>query len=96
MGKVEWGDVGKPCVYVDPRGKHYAALITAVHGGECINLVYVNDAEGQKDNYGQKVMRSSSCMHGNIQQAHGNYWLLPGEERVPPKYKDMSSVVVSE
>lgn len=72
---------GKACVFVDPRGVAYDALITEVWGPQCVNVVYVNDAEGQRDNYGQKLLRATSVMHGAIQQAHGNYWLLPGETR---------------
>jgi hypothetical protein len=68
---------------VDPRGRAYDALITEVWGPQCVNVVYVNDVEDQRDSYGQKLLRSTSVMHGSIQQAHGNYWLLPGEERVP-------------
>lgn len=79
---------GVACRYFDPRGREYAALITEVHGPQCVNLVYVNDVEGQQDAYGQKLLRSSSCMHGSIQQANGNYWLLPGEDRPEPQYKN--------
>lgn len=93
MTEVDQSHVGKACVFFDPRGQKFDALITAVWGKQCINLVYVNDAEGQKDSYGQKVMRSSSCMHGNVQQAHGNYWLLPGEKREPLAHPDTFSVV---
>lgn len=74
-------DVGQPCVYFDPRGRPYPALITAAWGPQCVNVVYVNDVEGQTDSYGQKLLRATSVMHGAIQQAHGNYWLLPGETR---------------
>ena len=72
---------GKACVYVDPRGKSFDALITEVWGPQCVNLIYVNDHEGQRDSYGQKMLRAASIMHGSYQQAHGNYWLLPGEDR---------------
>ena len=72
---------GAACVFVDPRGVAHPALITEVWGPQCVNVVYVNDAEGQTDSYGQKLLRSTSVMHGSLQQAHGNYWLLPGEER---------------
>ncbi len=75
--------IGEACVFVDPRGQRFDALITAVHGPSCINVVYVNDAPDQKDNYGQKLMRATSVSHGNIQQAWGNFWLLPNEERFP-------------
>lgn len=72
---------GTACTYFDTRGKPYAALITEVYGPQCVNVVYVNDVEGQRDSYGQKLLRASSVMHGSLQQAHGNYWMLPGEVR---------------
>lgn len=75
---------GKACVFVDSRGRAYDALITEVWGPQCVNVVYVNDVEGQTDSYGQKLLRSASVMHGSLQQAHGNFWLLPGEERAAP------------
>lgn len=93
MTKVTKEDIGTACIYVDPRGRAYDALITAVWGEQCVNLIYVNDVEGQRDSYGQKMLRQSSCMHGSIQQAHGNYWLLPGEER-PMKQQPADSSVV--
>lgn len=88
--KVTKSNVGDACTYFDPRGRAYDALITAVWGPQCINVVYVNDVEGQQDCYGQKLIRATSVMHGNIQQAHGNYWLLSKEERqyVPPVVSD--------
>lgn len=72
---------GQPCEFYDPRGKMYPALITEVWGPQCVNVIYVNDVEGQRDNYGQKMLRATSIMHGNVQQAHGNYFLLPNEKR---------------
>ena len=66
--------------FYDPRGKRYDALVTEVWGPQCINVVYVNDVEGQRDNYGQKLQRATSLMHGSIQQAHGNFWLEKGEK----------------
>jgi hypothetical protein len=80
---------GTACTFFDPRGRAYDALITEVWGKQCVNVVYVNDVEGQSDSYGQKLMRATSVMHGSIQQAHGNYWLLPGETRAaPPRVED--------
>lgn len=75
---------GKPCEYYDSRGRKYDALITEVWGPQCVNLIYVNDVEGQRDSYGQKMLRATSVMHGSMQQAHGSYWLLPGETRPEP------------
>lgn len=74
-------DVGQHCTYFDPHGKPRAALITAVHGPQCVNVVYVHDDVNQWDSYGLKIERSTSVMHGDIQQAHGNYYLMLGEER---------------
>lgn len=82
---------GTACVYVDPRGHAYDALITEVWGPQCVNVVYCNDVDGQSDNYGQKLIRATSVMHGAIQQAHGNYWLLPGEDRPALKRVDDSA-----
>jgi hypothetical protein len=84
---------GKACVYFDPRGRAYDALITEVWGPQCVNIVYVNDNEEQRDSYGQKLLRSTSLMHGSVQQAHGNYFLLPGETRVASKQPEDSAVV---
>lgn len=75
---------GTAVEFYDPRGRRYDELITEVWGPQCVNVVYVNDVDGQRDNYGQKLLRATSVMHGSIQQAHGNYWLLPGEERPEP------------
>lgn len=84
---------GTACTYVDSRGRPYAALITEVWGPQCVNVVYVNDVAGQSDSYGQKLQRASSVLHGSIQQAHGNYWLLPGEERPPrPRVEDSATI----
>jgi hypothetical protein len=81
LTEVTKADIGKACVFFDPYGKPHAALITNVWGPQCINVAYVNGDDGQEDSYGQKIARSTSLMHGSVQQAHGNYWLLPGESR---------------
>lgn len=72
---------GTFCVFFDPHGKPHDALITEVWGPQCINVVFCSDQEKERDDYGQKLVRFTSVMHGSVRQAHGNYWLLPGEER---------------
>ena len=74
---------GAACTYVDPRGLHHPALVTAVWGDKCVNVVYVNIEAGQRDNYGQKILRSTSVMHGSVQQAHGNYWYVNSRDETP-------------
>lgn len=75
---------GKHCIFFDPQGRAHDAIITEVWGAQCVNVAFCNPQEGQSDSYGQKIVRFTSVMHGNVQQAHGNYWLLPGEERKAP------------
>lgn len=84
--------VGTVCIFFDARGRAYPALITQVWGPQCVNVVYVNDVEGQTDSYGQKLLRATSVMHGGIQQAHGYYWLLVGETRPSPPQPNDSSI----
>lgn len=74
-------DRGTVVSFFDTRGQRYDALVTEVFGPQCLNLVYVNDVEGQRDNYGQKLIRANSVMHGSLQQAHGYFWLAIGEDR---------------
>lgn len=83
---------GTHCIFVDPRGYQYDALITEVWGPQCVNLVYVNDVEGQRDNYGQKLLRATSVVHVSMQQAHGNYWYLVGDELPIEKRVEDSAV----
>ena len=70
-------DRGQFCVFVDPVGKEFPALITEVWGPQCVNVVYVTDDAAQSDTYGLKLVRNTSCMHMNVQQAHGNFWYMP-------------------
>jgi hypothetical protein len=78
-------DVGSYVRFIDPTGREHDALITAVHGSKCINLVYVLKDPAQNDQYGRKTNKQcTSVMHGDVQQAQGMFWLWPGEERLPP------------
>lgn len=66
--------VGGSVVYTNPRGKTCVALVTAVWGINCINLVYVAEEENQTDNYGRKIARESSLMRKSSDSAHGQFW----------------------
>lgn len=72
--------VSEPVVYVDPVAKAHAALVTAVWGTKCVNLVFVSDDENKTDTYGRQIDRSAtSCNHQSQHQAPGNYWRYPDE-----------------
>lgn len=86
MREAKQEDVGVHVRFFDPTGREHDALITAVWGPQCINCVYVLKDPSQNDMYGRKTTKQyTSIMHGAVQQAHGNYWLWPGEEREPVK-----------
>lgn len=82
MRDATQADVGKHVIYVDPMGQPKDALITAVWGTRCINLVVVVDDPNATDRYGRKTYKgNTSVVHGVDQPAHGNYWLWSGEEK---------------
>ncbi|MGR9441686.1 hypothetical protein [Rhizobium leguminosarum] len=69
-----WPRHGQQVIFVDPRGVQHPALVTAAWGPRCVNVVFVDLEDGQRDNYGQKLKRFTSVMHKSVQEAHGNYW----------------------
>ena len=82
MRELTQDDVGAHVIFTDPIGTQHDALINAVHGTRCINCVYVVKDRNATDNYGRKTNKQyTSVMHGNTQQAHGMFWMWPGEER---------------
>lgn len=84
--KATQEDVGRYVIFVDPTGGRHDALINAVWGPDCINVVFVVKDSAQTDQYGRKTSKQyTSVMHGNIQQAHGMFWLWPGQKRAAPQ-----------
>jgi len=84
--------VGDHVVYHDERGQAHDALLTAVWGQKetcegwpCVNLLFASDNASQQDEYGRQIVRKSSCVHGNRQTAHGNYWRFADEKANPVK-----------
>jgi hypothetical protein len=76
--------VGEYVIYVDPVARQHKALVTAVHGDTCINAVYVSGDESKTDPYGRQIERQSSLSHRTVLGlAHGNYYMLPGEDPNP-------------
>lgn len=74
--------VGEMVIFHDPKGTANSALVTAVWGPQCINLVYVSEDDARTDTYGRQIERQSSCIHRSLSQAHGNYWRFAAEEPV--------------
>jgi len=74
MTEVRKPAVGDMVTYTNPVGKSMPALVTAVWGQDCINLVFVDMTDGQTDSYGQKIGRESSLMRQSEGSAHGRFW----------------------
>lgn len=72
--------VGETVVYHDPSGNPSNALITAVWGPTCINIVLVSSDTQKQDQYGRQIERKASVSHVSTWQAHGNYWRYSDEE----------------
>lgn len=66
--------IGQRIVYTDTYGKTCDALVTNVFSRDCVNMVIVNSDESQKDDYGRKIFRVTSCMRKSEMSAHGNFW----------------------
>jgi hypothetical protein len=77
--------VGGRVIYVDPVAVQHEALVTTVFGDPstcvpCVNVVYVSDEEKMQDPYGRQIARQSSLCHRSVNPAHGNYYMMPGDE----------------
>lgn len=73
--------VGDVVTYVNPVGVSHNALVTAVWEGEYgsnvkpgLNLVFVEQDEAKRDDYGRQISRVSSIPHKDGMPAPGNYW----------------------
>lgn len=71
--------VGQLVTYHDPHGKAHPALVTNVGYDSpttWLNVVYVNDDETQRDDYGRKLCRATSVSHHSAHgdKMWGNYW----------------------
>lgn len=75
--------VGQHVVYVDPVARQHDAVITAVWGPTCINVVFVSNDESKTDSYGRQIERQTSLSHRSVTPAHGQYFMLPGDTPNP-------------
>ena len=74
---------GEHVLFVDPVGVARPALVTAVWGSQCVNVVLVSGDESKTDTFGRQIERNTSCVHASLQQAHGNYWRYPEDAPKP-------------
>ena len=75
--------IGEPVVWHESDGTPVNAIVTAVWGPKCINVVVVSPDENKQDNYGRQIERRTSCSHKTLTGVHGFYWRFPDEEATP-------------
>lgn len=60
--------------YKDEHGEDHQALVTCVHGPDCINVVYVSSDPSKTDSYGRQIERATSVQRQAEWTAHGRYF----------------------
>lgn len=78
--------VGEVVQFVDPVGHGRPALVTAVWGPTCVNVVMVATDAAHTDGYGRQIVRSTSVSHQSVTPAHGNYWRHLDETAKPTEH----------
>lgn len=66
--------IGQAVKVVDELGVKHDGLVTAVHGPECINALYLSSDPAKHDQYGRQVERLSSLQKQSQYTAHGRYY----------------------
>lgn len=87
MSEKRMPKVGDVVVYHDEEGKPKNALINAVWGISCVNLVFVSSDAAMKDTYGRQIGRETSVDHVSVVTVHGRYFRWPDEQPrtyIPP------------
>jgi hypothetical protein len=78
-------EVGDLVCFIDPTGREFPGLVTAVWKGEYweknpdgepgLNIVYVSPDENQTDTYGRQIRRdATSLVHVAMNPAGRNCW----------------------
>lgn len=84
-------ELGRAVIYTDPRGVDHDAVVTAVWGPACINVVFVSTDESKGDQYGRQIERETSVTHcSSLGAAWGRCYRLVGQpkpEIAPPVAK---------
>lgn len=73
--------VGDAVVFCDTGSVDHNALITVVHGPQCVNLLCVSNDPDKQDQYGRQIERYSSVQRMADHTAHGYYFRFPDEPK---------------
>jgi hypothetical protein len=75
--------LGDTVIFHDPIGTPHPALVTAVWGPTCINVVFVSGDDQKRDSYGRQIERATSIPHKDSTSVHGFYFRFEDEEPRP-------------
>ena len=78
--------VGDAVIFCDTSSVDHNALVTVVHGPQCVNLVCVSADATRQDQYGRQIERPSSVQRMSDYSAHGYYFRFPDEPK--KEYKE--------
>ena len=83
--------LGGTVIYTDPKGIDHDALVTALWGPRCVNVLYVSADETKRDSYGRQIERETSVTYMNSEgTAFGRVYRLVGQLR--PEYHPPQAV----
>lgn len=70
--------IGDVVTYTDETGVvHPSAVVTAVHGPECINVVYVSEDTTKTDSYGRQIERATSVqLKSGVTAKYGRFYTV--------------------
>jgi len=72
---------GDMVIYTDSIRRDHNALVTAVWGPVCINVVYTSQDESKTDSYGRQIERQTSAMKYDANNWNfGSCWREVGTE----------------
>lgn len=76
--------IGDTVIFTDEYRKDHNALVTAVWGKDCINLVRVSGDDAKTDPYGRQIERNTSVVRYSEANHYGMCFRAVGVEAVFP------------
>lgn len=77
--------VGDAVIFADPLRNEHDAVVTAVWGPDCINVVFVSTDESKTDTYGRQIERETSVSRHSENNCFGRSFRPVGSEK--PEYR---------
>lgn len=82
MNKDKMPEVGEAVIYCNPVGQDHNAIITAVWGVTCCNVVFVSGDPTKTDTYGRQIERQTSLQRVGPNTTYGQYFRYADDEKI--------------